>query len=52
MIGSWRAICGFLADVWHWQPSELYELEVSELAEWFEMAQSINDEKAAALRSS
>ena len=50
LIASWRHICGFLADMWGWQPSELKELDLDELEEWFEVAQSINEAKAQAYK--
>lgn len=50
LIASWRQICGFLADIWHWQPSELENLEVEEMGEWFKLAQDINETKAKAYK--
>ena len=51
LISSWRSICAFLADTWHWQPSELYELDIDELEEWFESAQAISEAKVAAAKA-
>lgn len=50
VVVNWRPMCGLLAEAWHWQPSELYELDMDELAEWYEDLTEIKGAQAKAIR--